>query len=142
MAVNCILDYIYRMDYYISCNLLGGKNKPSIMRKKKTVNTWNHRIMVSEHKGEKFFEIHEVHYKDGVPDSYTADAISVHGDSLSSIGVVLNMMITACDKPALWKGKRWPQEYTGKIPKLIPQVDKPNLNTIIDLKPKRKVTTK
>jgi hypothetical protein len=90
------------------------------MAKAITTGTWNYRIMVDEYKGEKYFEIHEVHYsKDKKPQAYTTEPVSVHSDTKKGIKWVLEKMLEACDKPILWKGSRWPQEYNGRIPKAV-----------------------
>ena len=46
---------------------------------------WNHRILAHENNGEVYFQLHEVYYKDEVPDSYTANPITVGSESLKGI---------------------------------------------------------
>jgi len=72
---------------------------------------WNHRILAREHEGEVYFNIHEVYYKDGIPDGYTANPISVGGESIKSIRWTLNKMKECLKKPILWGDERFPQEY-------------------------------
>ncbi len=75
---------------------------------------WNHRILAHEHKGEIYLKIHEVLYdKDGKPNGYTKDAITVGGEDLKSITWTLNKMKECRKKPILWEGDKVPKEYNG-----------------------------
>jgi hypothetical protein len=80
------------------------------------VGTWNHRVLAHEHNGEMFFEIHEVHYEGEVPKMYTVDSVSVSGESIADLRWVLDKMQSCLDKPVLWKGDKFPQEYEGGKP--------------------------
>ena len=73
--------------------------------------SWNHRILATEHKGEIFLNIHEVYYNDkGVPDSYTANPVSVSGETLEDLKWVLEKMKDCLSKPILWGDEKFPQE--------------------------------
>ncbi len=74
---------------------------------------WNHRILAKKYEsGEIEFQIHEVYYDiKGKPNGYTANPIAIIGDSLSDIKWTLNKMIECCDKPILWFGDDFPNEY-------------------------------
>jgi len=71
--------------------------------------TWNHRVIrhVSASplaKGtefEVFYQIHEVHYEDGVPKLVTNDGARVGGDSLEEIEQTLSLMRDALKEPVL-----------------------------------------
>jgi len=74
--------------------------------------SWNYRILAHEYNKEIYFEIHEVYYnKDGKPDGYTAEAISVGGEDMRSITWILNKMKGCREKPILWSGDKFPNEY-------------------------------
>jgi hypothetical protein len=76
---------------------------------------WNHRILAHEHSNEIELEIHEVYYdKDGNPNSCTKNSISVHADTLEGIKWVLERMTECADKPILYYGDKFPQEYKEK----------------------------
>jgi hypothetical protein len=73
---------------------------------------WNHRVLAHEHKGEIYFDIHEVYYDDnGTPNGYTENPVSVGGESLKGIGWTLNRMKECLKKPILWAGDKFPNEY-------------------------------
>jgi hypothetical protein len=76
--------------------------------------SWNHRILAHESKEEVYFQIHEVYYTDNKPDGYTANAVSVGGDTLKSINWTLNKMKEAIKKPVLWSGEKFPNECKVK----------------------------
>lgn len=74
--------------------------------------SWNHRVMAHEYKDEVYFKIHEVYYDvEGVPDSYTADAISIGGESLKDMKWTLDKMQECLSKPILYAGDKFPKEY-------------------------------
>lgn len=76
---------------------------------------WNHRIMAHEHKGDVYFQIHEVYYdENNTPNSYTKDAISIGGDDLKTITWTLNKMLECRKKPILWAGEKFPNECKMK----------------------------
>ena len=63
---------------------------------------WNHRVLAHKDGDEMYFQIHEVYYdKDGKPDSYTANGVSVGAESLDGIKWVLDKMKECLDKPIL-----------------------------------------
>lgn len=72
---------------------------------------WNHRLIATEHKGETYYQIHEVYYdKDGVPNGYTSNPISVSGESIEDIRWVLDKMKECLNKPVIWGDNKFPQE--------------------------------
>jgi len=73
---------------------------------------WNHRILAHKQGEEIYLQIHEVYYdKEGIPDGYTANSISVGGESLKAITWTLNKMKECRKKPILWAGDKFPEEY-------------------------------
>lgn len=79
---------------------------------------WNYRILAHPpHPIQKedlaiYLEIHEVYYEDdGTPGGPTANPVSVGGETVEEVGKVLEMMKAALEKPVLWYGDRWPEEY-------------------------------
>lgn len=79
---------------------------------KKKPNHWNYRVMVSEHKGEYYFEIHEVHYKKDKPVSYSTNPAVLGSEYPYSLLWTLGEMSKAIvDKPVLWKGELFPEEF-------------------------------
>lgn len=76
--------------------------------------SWNYRIMAHEHKGEITLIIHEVHYKDKKPDSYSENAAPVMGDTKVELAGTISMMTECFKKPILWYGEKFPEEYSPK----------------------------
>lgn len=77
--------------------------------------TWNHRILAHKHNDDVYLEIHEVYYnEDGIPDSYTANAITIGSEELKGIRWTLNKIQECLKKPILWAGENFPQECTVK----------------------------
>lgn len=73
---------------------------------------WNHRLLASESNGELFFSIHEVYYdKNGSPEGYTKNPIYVGAENVDGVKWVLSKMMKCLQKPILWSGDRWPEEY-------------------------------
>lgn len=73
--------------------------------------SWNHRILAHKDGDEMYFEIHEVYYdKEGKPDSYTANGVSVGAESLDGIKWVLDKMKECLDKPIL-SAENFPNIY-------------------------------
>lgn len=77
---------------------------------------WNHRVMVRESwwNGKNYisFGIHEVYYdEDGVPNSYTADAIDTSFEDFKGLRWSINKMKEGMKKPILWYGDKFPEEY-------------------------------
>lgn len=81
--------------------------------------SWNNRVLVHEDsEGDYFFQIHEVYYnEDGSPRGYTARGTTPHGNSIEDIDWGLDMMKKCLNKPILWAGDRFPEEF--KEPKNI-----------------------
>ena len=74
--------------------------------------SWNHRLLAHEHKGEIYLRFHEVHYdENGKPIGCTYNPIPVGGESVKSCRWTLNRMKEALQKPILWYGDRFPEEY-------------------------------
>ena len=72
---------------------------------------WNYRIIETEENGEIFLNIHEVYYdKDGTPNGYTENPVTVNGEVVEDLKWVLNKMIECLDKPILLGGEKFPQE--------------------------------
>lgn len=64
--------------------------------------SWNHRILAHKDGDGMYFQIHEVYYdKDGKPDGYTANGVSVGAESLDGINWVLDKMKECTNKPIL-----------------------------------------
>ena len=74
-------------------------------------NYWNYRVMAKEYKGETWFDIHEIYYKNDIPVSYSEDPAIIGGDSLNDINNVLSLMTECLKKPILWYGEKFPEEY-------------------------------
>jgi len=72
---------------------------------------WNYRVMAHESAGEIFFQIHEVHYQDDKPVSYTGNGAVVRREEVKTLAEGLVKMINCYMKPALWYGDRFPEEY-------------------------------
>ena len=76
--------------------------------------SWNHRVIATEHNGETWLAIHEVHYSDGKPDGRSTNPIPVGSNTIKGLRWTLNRMKEALKKPVLWGGDRFPQEYEHK----------------------------
>lgn len=77
--------------------------------------SWNHRILAYKEDDEMYFEIHEVHYdKDGNPEFYTENGVSVHAGNLKDLIWVLDKMKECASKPILLADD-FPDEYNGPI---------------------------
>ena len=74
---------------------------------------WNHRLMVfeEEHDGkkEKYFEMCEVYYKKGIPSGHSSACIM--GNCVQDVKDALETMQRCLEKPILWQGDKFPQEY-------------------------------
>jgi hypothetical protein len=91
---------------------------------------WNYRLMIREypfrHDVETCIEMHEVYYdEDGKPNGYTKDPVAFsliidHTDNLEEDMLQLkNNYCKALEKPILWYGDKFPQEY--EFPKKMKQ---------------------
>lgn len=77
--------------------------------------SWNHRLMAYEDGDEYYFRVHEVYYdKEGKPDGYTQEGVTVGGNSLEELRLVLYRMGLCLDKPILWAGDKFPQEFISQ----------------------------
>mgnify|MGYP001030655988 FL=1 len=75
---------------------------------------WNHRILAHKDGDEMYFQIHEVYYdKDGKPDGYTANGVSVGAESLDGINWVLDKMKECLEKPIL-SVENFPETFKTK----------------------------
>ena len=74
---------------------------------------WNHRILCGIYDGEEFLKIHEVYYDDdGKINGYGENSVSIYSEEgLEGVKWQLEMMAKALDKPILWRGDRFPEEY-------------------------------
>lgn len=74
---------------------------------------WNYRILVDIYYNEEFFQIHEVYYDDeGKVNGYGENSVSIYTEEgLDGVKWQLDMMNKALDKPILWGGERFPEEY-------------------------------
>jgi len=76
--------------------------------------SWNHRILAHENNGEVYFQLHEVYYKNELPNGYTSNPITVGSETLKGIKCTLNKMQEAVKKPILWAGEKFPNECKVK----------------------------
>lgn len=75
--------------------------------------SWNYRIMAHEHKGEVTLIIHEVYYdKKGKPNSYSEPPATFRGDSQQELFEVVGLMTRCFNRPILWYGDKFPEEYS------------------------------
>ncbi len=76
--------------------------------------SWNHRILAHKDGEDWFFQIHEVYYdKEGKPNSYTSNGVSVGAESVEGINWVLGKMKKCLDKPIL-SVKNFPETFNTK----------------------------
>lgn len=76
------------------------------------MSTWNCRVLAIEHNGDIYLRIHEVYYnKQGVADGYTAAPASIGGETIEEVKEYVLKINTAIEKPILWAGDKFPQEY-------------------------------
>ena len=76
--------------------------------------SWNHRLLAHKDGDDVFFQIHEVHYdKNGIPNGYTSNGVSVGSDSIAGVKGVLEKMIKCIDKPIL-SVENFPNEYKNE----------------------------
>jgi ribosomal protein L37AE/L43A len=95
---------------------------------------WNHRVLVHTNPppfdNELSFIIHEVHYTDDVPRSYSATAATPGETSPYDLQVTLQRMAEALYKPILWAGEKFPQEYAPAMPRSYKLVDIENMRAL------------
>ena len=64
--------------------------------------SWNHRVLAHKDGDEVWISIHEVYYdKNGTPESYTANGVSVGGNSIKDLSWTLDKMKECLNKPIL-----------------------------------------
>ena len=71
---------------------------------------WNYRVLAHTFENEVTFQIHEVHYEDGVPDSYGEPPAPVLSDDFKDLKDILIRMEQGLSKPVL-DADNWPNEY-------------------------------
>ena len=72
---------------------------------------WNYRIMCQEYQGEMHYAIHEVHYENETPKSYTENPAALISDDIEGFSELLGFLQVALGKPILWKGDKFPEIY-------------------------------
>ena len=65
------------------------------------MNHWNHRVLLNSQNGESWYEIHEVHYEDGKPTSWTAFGVPPYGQTKECITFCMQSMTRAMMEPVL-----------------------------------------
>jgi hypothetical protein len=77
--------------------------------------SWNYRVLAWEQEDEEpYFEIGSVSYdKHGNPVVYSEYGNIAGGDTIDELQVELNQMNQALNKPILWAGDKFPEEYKG-----------------------------
>lgn len=74
--------------------------------------SWNHRVLAHKDGKNWFFQIHEVYYNEkGKPISYTANGVSVGGETVKDINWVLDKMKECTNKPIL-SAHNFPKEWS------------------------------
>lgn len=81
------------------------------MKTKKTDTSWDYRLMAKEYRGEIYFDVHSVYYKDGSPVACSLDPAPVGGSSIDEAMKDLTLMQECFKKPVIWYGDKFPQEY-------------------------------
>ena len=73
--------------------------------------SWNHRVLAHKDGDDIWFSIHEVYYdKDGKPNNYTANGVSVGGNSIKDLSWALDKMKECLNKPIL-SAENFPNIY-------------------------------
>lgn len=72
---------------------------------------WNYRLMAKEGRGEVWFDIHEVYYNNDIPTSCSKYPACVSGNSVDEVKEVLSKMTECLEKPIIWYGEKFPEEY-------------------------------
>lgn len=65
--------------------------------------TWNHRVIqfAEPSDGSLWYAIHEVHYVDGKPESYTEDPVPVASETIDGMRWTLERMLKCLEHPPL-----------------------------------------
>lgn len=75
------------------------------------MNNWNHRVLRHHTEGEgDILIIHEVHYENGVPVSYTENGVPVLSENVKGLEWVLGKMAECLRKPIL-DAENFPNEW-------------------------------
>ena len=74
------------------------------------MSNWNHRVLASNEEGYLYYQIHEVYYTDGIPTSYTKNAVSIGCGEIEGLLWTLDSMKECIKKPILWAGDKFPKE--------------------------------
>lgn len=74
---------------------------------------WNYRVLISVFDNEDIFQIHEVYYNNaGEINGHGENSVSIYSEEgLEGVKWQLDMMYKALEKPILWGGERFPEEY-------------------------------
>ena len=72
---------------------------------------WNYRILAHKYNDDVYFKVHEVYYKNKIPNSYTSEGVTVMGDNLKEIKWALKQMKKGTKKPILCAGEKFPQKF-------------------------------
>jgi hypothetical protein len=79
--------------------------------------SWNYRIIAHDdyiNTDDVCYTIHEVYYnKKGIPDGYTANAITISSEDLESLHWIIDEIKKCLSKPILSK-KNFPEIYKNK----------------------------
>lgn len=76
--------------------------------------SWNYRILAHEYKGEITLMVHEVHYTDDEPGSYSPTPAAIIGDTPEDMREAIETISRCFKKPILWAGEKFPQLYEPK----------------------------
>jgi hypothetical protein len=99
---------------------------------KKPKNYWNHRVLAFVSKNpnridEVYFEVHEVHYKDGKPITYSEPCTGISGESYEEFNWQISKIQECLRKPVL-DADNWPKIYKKGLPATSPIFGKRELN--------------
>jgi hypothetical protein len=77
---------------------------------------WNHRVLRFEERKygmeDNYYALHEVYYnEDGKPNGYAQGAETLVSETVEGIKWYLDQFNKALEKPILWGGDKFPQEY-------------------------------
>ena len=83
---------------------------------------WNHRVLAHEQPdGSIYLQVHEVHYEDEKPCSYTESPITIGGEDVKSLKwtaqkIYDSVLVLGSKIPKnkiLWAGDKFPTEYNA-----------------------------
>ena len=63
--------------------------------------SWNYRVIRTEDEGGPCYAIHEVHYEDGRPTTWTENPVPVSSESVAALFWVLGAMVDAAGSQVL-----------------------------------------